>query len=108
MTNTLPQKLKSLRLEKGFSQQYVAEELSVTRTTIYNYETGKRSPHLNELQKLAAIYSVDLSFFGFAEKEEVFDLVARGRVVFESPDVPIQDKEGLYKEFMKMYLNLQY
>lgn len=108
MPNTLPTKLKSLRIEKGYTQHYVAEKLGVTRTTIYNYETGKRSPHLNELQKLAAIYSVDLSFFGFAEKEEVFDLVARGRVVFESPEVPVEAKEELYKEFMKMYLNLQY
>lgn len=107
MQETLPTKLKTLRREKGLPQQFVAEMLGVTRTTIYNYETGKRRPNIDDLQKLAEIYGTDLAFFGFAEKDEVFDLVARGRVVFECPDVPVEAKEDLYKEFMKMYLNLQ-
>lgn len=107
MSNTLPTKLKKLRLEKGLTQQIVAEKLGVTRATISNYEKGKRSPHIKELQKLAVIYGTDLAFFGFAEKDEVFDLIARGRVVFESPEVPVEAKEDLYKEFMKMYLDLQ-
>lgn len=106
MSEQIGKKLKQLRLDKGLTQQQVADKLEITRSTISNYEIGRRTPHLKDLQELAELYGTGLDFFGVATKDEAFDVLARAKELFESPNVSQQTKEELYREFMKLYLKL--
>lgn len=56
----LGEKLLKLREKFGYSQQELADKLSVTRQTISNWEYGKGSPTLDKASELAAIYNLSL------------------------------------------------
>lgn len=55
----LSEKLKNLRLAKGFSQQHVADKVGITKQMISLYETGKNTPTPDTLLALAKFFKVD-------------------------------------------------
>lgn len=55
----LGKKIKKLRKEIGFSQEFVAKELGITRQAIMNIESGRRKVDSFELFKLADLYNVN-------------------------------------------------
>lgn len=57
-------KRKSLKL----SQEYVAEELQVSRQAVSKWETGKSEPSTNNLIKLAELFSCDVKEFTLSDK----------------------------------------
>lgn len=107
MTNQLNSKLKMMRKRKGFTQQQLADKLGVTRSTISNYEIGRRRPSVSEIIKLTEIFGVNLDFLGVVTKDEVFDLLCRAKTVFANEEIPKEQKEELYKEIMKLYLDIK-
>ena len=56
----LGEKLAALRKLSGYSQQELAEKLSVTRQTISNWECGQGAPALDKAVELAKIYQISL------------------------------------------------
>lgn len=56
----LGEKLLKLRKKYGYSQQALADELSVTRQTISNWECGQGAPTLDKAIELAKIYHISL------------------------------------------------
>lgn len=52
--------LRKFRLEKGLTQDDVAEIMHFTRQNISSYEAGRTQPDLETLQKLAEIYEVGI------------------------------------------------
>lgn len=54
--------LRSLREERGLSQQELADMLNVKRSTIGNYEQGTRSPDMETLELIADFFNVDMDF----------------------------------------------
>lgn len=96
-----------LRKERRMTQQQIADALGIKRATISNYEIGRRSPHLTELQRIAEFFGVGLDYFGVAQADDVLDLLVRAQRVFENENIPTEKKEAVYKELMKLYLNLQ-
>lgn len=100
-------KLRTLRKGKKLTQQDVADRLGLVRATVSNYEVGKRTPHLSLLKKFAEFYGVTLDYFGVSTNDEIFELISRAREVFNNEDISTQTKEDLYKEFMRLYLNLK-
>lgn len=56
----LGEKLMKLRKKYGYSQQNLADELSVTRQTISNWECGQGAPSLDKAMELANIYHISL------------------------------------------------
>lgn len=98
--------MQGLRKGRRLTQQALADRMGVTRATISNYETGRRSPHLSELKRFAAFYGVGLDFFGIATADEVFDLVSRAKEVFNNENISKETKDDIYKELMKLYLKL--
>lgn len=107
MTNEIGKRLKNLRISKGLTQEDIATKAKITRSTISNYENGRRTPHLKDLQQLAKIFNVGLEYFGVSNIDDAFELLTRARIVFQSEKVPKQTKEELYMEFMRMYLELK-
>lgn len=100
------QKIKILRKTRGLTQQQLADKLNVKRATISNYEIGRRSPHIKELELIAEALGVGLDYFGYGGSETI-DLIARAKVLFESNDIPADEKAKIYKEIMKLYLNIE-
>ena len=100
-------KLKTLRKGRKLTQDQVADVFGLTRGAISNFEIGKRSPDIKTLQAFAAFYGVPLDYFGeAAQKDELFDLLSRAKVIFHDDRVSRETKEELYREFMKLYLEL--
>lgn len=106
MNDSIGHKLRLLRREKRMTQQELADALEVKRATISNYEIGRRSPHLSELRRIAEYFGVGLDYFGVAQTDDILDLIARAKKVFDNEAIPTEKKEAVYKELMKLYLNL--
>ena len=58
MLDALGQKIRSLRVEKGLSQQQLADLMFVTRKTVGNWESGTRMPDVAMLSRLAKLLDV--------------------------------------------------
>ena len=56
----LPENLKALRRQYGYTQQYVAEQLGITPQSYHAYEEGITIPTLPNFIKLARLYDVSL------------------------------------------------
>ena len=68
---SLGERLVELRKKHGYSQQEIADRLSVTRQTISNWECGQGAPALDKAAELAAIYQISLDeLAGLADERE--------------------------------------
>lgn len=105
MTNKIAKKIRILRKSRGLTQQQLADLLGVQRATISNYEIGRRSPHLKELERLADILGVNLEYFGVLNND-LDELIAKARVVFDDDEITTDEKAKVYKEILKLYLDL--
>ena len=56
MINGLPEKLRELRVKTGLSQRAVAKKLDVSPSIISSYETGERTPSVENLLSLSYLY----------------------------------------------------
>ena len=84
MSNQFGETLKKLRTEKNLSQQQLAQKLFVNRSSIANWETGRRIPDLILLTRLARLLSVDISVLTNAVGTDP-----------DSPEVIIVDDESI-------------
>ncbi|SFF22427.1 repressor LexA [Paenibacillus algorifonticola] len=53
-------KLRALRNIEGWTQEFVAKKLGVSKQTYSHYENEKRTPSLDMIKKLASFYGVDI------------------------------------------------
>ena len=104
---TIGQKLKMLRKERKLTQEELSIKMNLSRATISNYEVGRRSPHLSELRRFANFYGVSLDYFGIEARDESFELLARARMVLCNEEIPKSERERIYREIMKMYLEME-
>ena len=63
MNNTIGDTIRNLRMQKGLTQKQLAKLLFLDRTTITNWELGKRVPNLDALTLISDFFHVDLSLF---------------------------------------------
>lgn len=105
--NDISRKLKALRKTRKITQLELSDKIGLSRATISNYETGRRVPHLPELQLYADYFGVGLDYFGVASTDEVFNILSRAKDLFGNPEVPKDEKEKLYKELLKLYLSIE-
>ncbi len=77
----------------------------LSRGQVSNLETGKRNFNLYQLKALADFFNVSLETLGVKTEEiEIKDLLARTRVLFQDYNVSMEEKQNLYEEVMKLYL----
>lgn len=53
-------RLKDARIESGYTQEQVAEQLDVSRQTISSWENGRTFPDIVSVVSLSDIYDVSL------------------------------------------------
>lgn len=51
-------RLLSLRTSAGWSQEFVARQMEVSRATIVNWERGNTEPSISEAVKLAKLFGI--------------------------------------------------
>lgn len=54
------EKLKTLRMTAGWSQEFVARQLGVSRNTVKNWEDGTTEPSISMAVKIAKLFGVKL------------------------------------------------
>lgn len=105
--NTIGRQLKALRKSQKMTQQSVADKVGITRATLSNYEIDRRTPDLKTLRKLAECYGVGLDYFGVSTADEVLELLARAKEVFESDQISKERKNELFDAIMRLKLNIK-
>lgn len=55
--------IKQIRKQKGFSQQEIADKLSMNRVQYNRIETGKSDPTMNILQRIANVLDINVVEF---------------------------------------------
>ena len=50
--------LLTLRTKTGWSQEFVARQMEVSRATIVNWERGNTEPSISEAVKLAKLFGI--------------------------------------------------
>ena len=58
---TLAERLKSYRIEKRMTQEYVAEQLGISRQAVSKWENGSCEPSTSNLVALAKLFEIDVS-----------------------------------------------
>ncbi len=84
MSNHFGETLRTLRTEKNMSQQQLAQRLFVNRSSIANWENGRRIPDLILITRLARLLNVDVSVLTDAANTDP-----------DSPEVIIIDDEAI-------------
>lgn len=59
---TFAERLKELRLRKGFTQEELANKIGVAKSTLTGYEKGNREPDLFKIKKLTQVLEVDANY----------------------------------------------
>lgn len=67
--------LRQERQKRGWTQEYVAQQIGITKGALHNVETGRRKPSYDVLVKL-------LDLFGYKDPRELFA---------EAPEPPNSD-----------------
>ena len=68
---TFAEQLKTLRRERGWSQQRLAEERGLSKSSINMYERGEREPGFETMETIADLFHVDMNYlYGRSERDE--------------------------------------
>lgn len=62
MMSYFSERLKTLRTNKGWSQQRLAEALELSKSSVNMYERGEREPSFETLETIADIFNVDMNY----------------------------------------------
>lgn len=66
---SLNSNIRKKRKSMNLSQEYVAEQLQVSRQAISKWETGKAQPSMNNFKRLAELFSCDLDYLVSSDKD---------------------------------------
>lgn len=98
----LAENLKNIRKEHKLTQQEIANVLGLDRSTYAFYETGKTTPSVNTLYKLAEIYNVSIE--SFIDNETGVMSAGKVKEVPMSVSSPAADSLGSLDKNEKMLL----
>lgn len=59
---TFSERVKFLRTEKGWSQQRLADELRISKSSVNMYERGEREPGFETMEAIADLFNVDMDY----------------------------------------------
>ncbi|SNR62763.1 helix-turn-helix domain-containing protein [Flavobacterium sp. ov086] len=64
------EKIRKIRIIKGFSQEYIADLLQISQSAYSDIERGKTKINLERLKKVALIFEIDVNYIlDFHEKQ---------------------------------------
>lgn len=112
-TVEIGERVKNLRKSRGITQDELGVILGdkttgkpLSRGQVSNLETGKRNFNIHQIKVLADYFKVSIETLGFESDEiETIDLLERAKLIFENANVPMEEKQELYDNIMRLYLN---
>lgn len=73
-SEVFPSRFKSLRLERDLSQEELAAETNISRTSISKMENGKAEPNLEQLGMIAEFFDVSVNWLlGLSNKKSEYE-----------------------------------
>ena len=65
------ERLKQARLDKGLTQEQLAELIGIAKSTLNGYEKGNREPDFFKIKKLIEVLGVDANYLLCVEESEI-------------------------------------
>lgn len=84
---TFAERLRSLRQEKGWSQQRLADELKLSKSSVNMYERGEREPGFETMESIADLFNVDMNYLYGRTDIKIADPIVRNDT--HTPQKPI-------------------
>lgn len=105
-TKEIGQRIKELRMKRGLDQLKLGQIIGIGRSQVSNIELGRRNINLNQLKILADYFNVSFETLGFQSEDTIdtLDLLERAKLIFLNENVPQNEKQELYDELMRIYL----
>lgn len=101
-------KLKELRKTRHISQDELGHIVGVSRATIGSWESGRRNISIKHLEILCDYFKLDINYFRDEDtKDEIIDLLERARLLFNNDKLPLEEKQKLSEELMRLYLQMK-
>lgn len=69
------ERLKEARLSKGLTQEYLAEQIGVAKSTLTGYEKGNREPDMAKITKIIEILDINADFLFQDDMQNLTELV---------------------------------
>lgn len=112
-TKNIGERIKQLRKSRKITQDELGVILGnkttgkpLSRGQVSNLETGKRNLNIHQIKLLADYFNVSIETLGCKSDEiETVDLLERAKLIFENENVPMEEKQDLYENIMKLYLH---
>lgn len=70
-------KIRRLRNQRGFSQEYLADILNISQASLSNLESGKTLPDFNLIRSLCDIFKIEVN--------ELFE--SKGDIIFQNNEI---------------------
>lgn len=101
MMSEFSKRLKTLRTDKQLTQEEVAIELGVSRSTLGMYETGKREPDFETLETIADFFNVDMNYLiGYSDDPHDWEKIGNELGIH-----PPKGYKGSYEDFVRYKVN---
>lgn len=78
--DAIGERIKEARQERGLSQEELAQIINSTKSAISRYESGKRQPRLDQLQRIANALNVTVGFlqgYESMDSKQIIDALKR-------------------------------
>ena len=83
----LGKRIRSLRESNGWTQEKLGKKMNVVKSTISNFENGKRMPTLDRLVDFSELFNVDINYLLGTERFVVRDDDISYRVYMTNEEV---------------------
>lgn len=94
--------MKDLRVERGYTQQQVADYIGITRQAYSRYENAQREPNLDIIDKICAFYMFSPTLF-FVENYKFTD---KNHMLLSSIAAEYEEKYWLnYQKYSALFSN---
>ena len=101
-------KLKELRKARHISQDELAQVVGVSRATVGSWECARRQISIKHEEKICKHFKLPVDFFRENDaKDEIIDLLERARLLFKNKNLPLEEKQKLSEELMRLYLQMK-
>ena len=85
---TFAERLRSLRQEKGWSQQRLADELKLSKSSVNMYERGEREPGFETMESIADLFNVDMNYLYGRTDIKIADPIVRNDTHTHQKPIP--------------------
>lgn len=107
MGELFSQRLKSLRIENGYTQRELAKMLNVVQVSYLRWEQGKTEPNINNICELCRIFGVTADYLlGNTDDAEIVDPIIATETYAENEKLLITAYRKMDKDKRAALLNI--